>query len=406
MDRQQLINFISKRIDREISRPRSSGFTLWALSGIILYLLYDLTNNFFLIISAPEISNLFLPISAGIINLCFFLMLFTAGILFISLSKSEGEVREAKSSISQSTWLLVTFPANVSYILFSAINYFAATDAYQYNLSFLLFMLFALFFILNPANMVYEKATHAIYKWQKKYTLLKLNEVKIYTYQLYFKIAGTVFLLIALIGLSANFLNFKNTTITALASSDDIKLLLISSFEIFAINLFLAVLAYIFRDRTLFFEMEKLEKDIYLNDISESEIMERLDKILGIPIVRWIKSKISLLKAMCNQQTKVLSDCECKLDDVMQTTEKNDEIVKSTLKETNRTIRIYNTKAKDANYIIGKLWKLVEHPSISGDELSEVKSIIQVIQGDYKVMKEKVRAVLKKRNILKSQPHN
>jgi hypothetical protein len=39
MDKEALINYISKLNDRNLQRQQASGFTLWAILGIIAYLI-------------------------------------------------------------------------------------------------------------------------------------------------------------------------------------------------------------------------------------------------------------------------------------------------------------------------------------------------------------------------------
>lgn len=107
MDKQALINFISKLNDRNLQKKQVSGFTTWAILGVFAYLLLDFAEKSPIIYNNSEFKLYFIIILAGFTNFFISVILLIFAITNISQSFKG---RRFSSKIDTSTSIIFIIP--------------------------------------------------------------------------------------------------------------------------------------------------------------------------------------------------------------------------------------------------------------------------------------------------------
>lgn len=145
MTKESFIAYISKLNDRNLQRKRESGFTVWAIMGVIAVLVLDLIDKVIVIYSSIDIKFFFI-IFSGLSILCISILL---AIFSLSMGSSTFKTRRFYTTTDSKSFLMLYVPIFVILLIFTFINFKAARLATTINISPLIFWAFVLFFTFN-----------------------------------------------------------------------------------------------------------------------------------------------------------------------------------------------------------------------------------------------------------------
>ena len=315
MDNKDLIDFITRLNERHLKKQTATGFSLWAISGVMAFATLKLFNTFFLIFDDTAARVVSLPFIASNLNYFYFLLLATFGFVITAValfSPSFQISRKIPPSLQTLSQYIFSVPINVFYFIFFSINYLAALNSDSYNISYWTTMSIALFYLLvNPIPSLYKQIKKII-SIKKGIILFPELETIVVRNKQDLLLFGAVTLLIATPGLVTNFLNFKS--IYALLSIKQMRLLIEVSAEIVAIIVLTFILAGQIRELTKTSWLEELERDIYIKGLSEKDIRERLESgYFGSDLKTWIIKQRETFSNQVNVFLKEVIDYETRL---------------------------------------------------------------------------------------------
>lgn len=322
VSKKDLIVYISKQNDRNLSRQSASGFTLWALIGAFVYLLAIIINNFVQILNSNDTKSWFLPILGIVIGAGYFSFLGALSMLiWLSPEKVLRKVRPRLDIFANS---IISIPINISYLLYAILYFYLALNASIYNLSFFACILLGLFFIHNPTYIIYKVIKELFDKVRKKYFYREVDDMLIWT-NASVSICVVFLALITVAGLFLLFLNYKDMTL--ILKVNQMKLLLMTSLELFGLNILVIILFHRYSQLQKYDWLENLEKDIYLKDLSNEEIIEKLEShFLWISPIAWIEKKRRQLIGLRKEWLEYLCEKEKELEEVYSLHEEKEEI--------------------------------------------------------------------------------
>ena len=280
MDKQALIRYIAIINDRNLQKKQTSGFTQWAILGILAYLILDFCDKIPLIFSSPEVKFYSIIILAIILNfsLCAILLFFS-----ITVPSEIPKMRRLSSKISSNSSLVLYLPS-VFILLFSAfINLEAANYMKIINLNPWPLRAFSIYFAFTAIISISQKINQ--YRISKK---AKFSYPEICEFSNKIRIAISIIAaIISITGILILYIAYWGISIPI--ETNDISLALKTGFEI--VGFFLLVLIFFdnISSSNKYKWLENLETEIYLEDLSENEIKEKLDReYLGVKILKWI----------------------------------------------------------------------------------------------------------------------
>ncbi len=307
MDKQALINFISKLNDRNLQKKQVSGFTTWAILGVFAYLLLDFAEKSPIIYNNSEFKLYFIIILAGFTNFFISVILLIFAITNISQSFKG---RRFSSKIDTSTSIIFIIPNFFVLLFFAFINFKAADYSKTLEISPWIFWIFSIFFTLNGITPIFQKLNRFRKAKKSKTTYPELSSFS-------FKsrlILAIIHSIISLLGFYLLFITYRDFTIPF--DEEIISLLLKISIEIIV---FLALIIVFFVNVILSNKdnwLENLELEIYLNDLTESEIREKLEsEYYGISIIKWIEKCNGQLNASATEFFKFIDEERSKIDE-------------------------------------------------------------------------------------------
>lgn len=391
--KKDLTVYISKLNDRNLSRQSATGFTLWALIGAFVYLLAIIINNFVQILNSNDTTLWFLPILGIVIGAGYFLVLGTLSILnWLSPEKVLRTVRPRLDTFAHS---IIVIPINILYLLYAILYFYLALNASIYNLSFFACILLGMFFIHNPIYIIYKKIKELIDKVRKGYLYREVGNMLIEVNVL----TSIILLLITIAGLFLLFLNYKDMTLTL--KVNQIKLLLMTSLELFGLNILVIILFNRYSQLRKYDWLENLEKDIYLKDLSNEEIIEKLEShFLWISPKAWIEKKRSQLLGLYKEWLEYLCEKEKELEDVYSLHEEKEEIYARAMKayeELGKGFDSYNNRIRD---ILNNV-KLFLSKFMSGEEKEEMKLLVNEVANLSEQIRKKAEPLRAKHKQLK-----
>lgn len=307
MDRETLISYISKLNDRNLQQQQASGFTLWAILGLIAYLILGLSDKIPLIYNSTELKFYLVIFSAGVIDFLILICLLIFSI--IEYSTPFGK-RKFFSTVDSKSSFMSIFPFCFIVFVFSIINFIAANLVETIKMSPWIFWSFFLILALTGINPFIQKAKRFIKSSKKTYLNIsedtpgmRLTNSITYAY-------------LSIIGLL--FLYFTYRDISIPLEAVQITLLLKTSIEIFAFLILVYFLFYDLNSKNKFVWLKKLEMEIYIDDLSDNEIRERLEKeYIGYNVLKWISRRNEVLNTVSNEYLNLLKEEKPKMDEIM-----------------------------------------------------------------------------------------
>ena len=154
---------------------------------------------------------------------------------------------------------------------------------------------------------------------------------------------------------------------------NQMKLLLMTSFELFGLNILVIILFHQYSQLQKYDWLENLEKDIYLKDLSNEEIIEKLEShFLGISPKAWIEKKRRQLIGLRKEWLEYLCEKEKELEEVYSLHEEKEEInarAKKVCDELGKRYDSYRNRMMDIkNNVVLLLLK-----SVNDVEIEEMK---------------------------------
>lgn len=280
MDKQALIRYIAIINDRNLQKKQTSGFSQWAILGILAYLILDFCDKIPLIFSSSEVKFYSIIILAIILNFSF-----CAILLFMSITVQSKipKMRRLSSEISSLSSIIFYIPFGFILLFAAFINLEAANYMKIINLNPWPLMVFSIYFAINAISPLLQKINH--YRKSKK---AKSSYPEINEFSNKIRIAiSIIFSIISIAGILILYIAYWGISIPI--ETNDISLVLKTGFEI--VGFFLLVLIFFdnISSSNKYKWLENLETEIYLEDLSENEIKERLDReYLGVKILKWI----------------------------------------------------------------------------------------------------------------------
>lgn len=310
MDKQALINYISKLNDRNLQKKKVSGFTTWAILGVFAYLLFDFAEKIPIIYNSSEFRLYLLIILAGLVN--FSVLLFLLIISITNITKSFN-LRRFSSQIDKNTSILFFIPTCFVLLVFAFINFKAANYSQILEISPSIFWIFSIYFTLNGISPIFLGLNR--YRKSKK-SKTTYPELSSFSFKMKVMIS-IIWSIISLLGFYLLFVAYRDFSIPL--NDVIISLLLKISIEIIV---FLALIMVFFenvkssnKDNWL----ENLELEIYLNDLTESEIREKLEsEYFGVNIIKWIEKRNNELNAKATEFLKLLDEEKQEIEEILQ----------------------------------------------------------------------------------------
>ncbi len=269
MNKEELINFTAKLIDREIQYHKATGFTLWALIAFVILIGNNILKNGLIIFNDSNINNYFFLISADIINIGYFLICIFISLLIFSLRQTQ-KLKIIKPRLEIAFSPIVYIPTSLTFLFYSYLNFRAAAIS---NVIWIYLFISILYFI----NGSYGFLKKVVYFVKRKRNIRTYKEIPgfeswtesalMYTYIGVF-IFAAICLFLVYINIQIRNINWDTNIVNQLIAF---------SAEIFILNAALIMICYKIKSYFVLSELTKLEKDIFLNDLSAEKIKERLE---------------------------------------------------------------------------------------------------------------------------------
>lgn len=369
MNKESLISYVSKLCERHLQKKKAGGITLWALLSIAFFLTISITGELIDILSNKESRLLFIPVLTVCVNYGYFAFI---GVLGIILLFTVTPLRSARSTIDILTMPIFSASFIVLLIFYGVMNFHSAFSAPNER-TFLIFYLIGCFIFINIMGNLLQAAKNFILKKRKKYSLLEIKELIIYPKE-YLRITAVILLLIAIIGLTVCTVVLHDII---LLNSPQLKILLKVGIELFSLNVVFILMTHNIREQFRYEWIEKLERDIYLYNLSEDEIRRQLeDDIFSAKPVRWIKNQKDIIIGSLKENEKVLIACETELDEIGKSSISSKEKVDRAKDTYSKAKKEYNFHVNRYNLILGKLNKFLRSFVISAEEREEVNTLL------------------------------
>lgn len=308
MDKESLISYISKLNDRNLQRQQASGFTLWAILGVFAYLVLDLSEKIPFIYNSPVLKFYSVIILAVIIDIFIFIFLLISSLVIISKIP---RARRLFSTIDSKSSMLLIVPSCFVVVVFSIINFKAASLVSTIGLSPWIFWFFSLFFALNGIYPFVQKINQF-----RKSLKAKAYYPEISPLSLKMRILSSIiYAILSIGGLFFLYLTYRDVFLTLEAIQ--ISLLLKTSAEILGIFILILALFKVIDSSNKFEWLENLEREFYLDNLSESKIMERLEReYIGYDIFTWISKREEILNIKSTEFLNLLKEEKPKIEEL------------------------------------------------------------------------------------------
>lgn len=388
MKDKELIEFISKINDRTLHKKQISGFTLWAILGVLSYLILDLCDKVPQIYVSEELKAITLVITTGVLNFSyFFIVLISSTLAFFPLNtKRKFYTRNNLEFLFLYTivviliqLVIIIFNIKVSNLYFiSAYELDIFTKSIPYKS---LFFYIAAFYL----GMTIEDVYTNIFKYLRKIKLGNKAYLKLtYNYELKKArfIADFLFSIIMFFLLYAIY-----TKIDFPLSPTDESLILKISFDITGILVLIPILLHhrLFEIQQNW--LENLEMDIYFNNLTADEIIEKIEKeYIGTNLLKWFSNNIQQFDSRYSEIVsimKYLNDIKHKnvnIDVPIPKTKEQKEEIKNNL-ATDFSYK-YNSYLSDVEDFMFDVLEIFNQGPLEKNEESEIMSGIKKLHND------------------------
>lgn len=301
--------YIVKLNDRNIQRQRESGFTLYAIGAIIIYILFYLIDNIGIAKLIVKNSSAF-NIATITTNLCLSVSYFFLGYLLSIRTVRITKIFPFQKPLSRdfSDFLIFTF------LFISAIINFIGLQQYQ-NYPHAIFQ--STFLFLAIANILVPPILRYYIEWEKDrkdYTIESIDFT-------YFNVSTSkkmsvwlvvIFMLLTILTLyTCTTLNFKIDSNSALV----IKYTL----HFFGLLICLKIASSIKEKIENNSHLEDFEMEIYFENLSNEKIIEIYEADFnGMPIKRWISKKDTEIEEFFETKKKEFLAQNVRINDLVQ----------------------------------------------------------------------------------------
>ncbi|MGA9109998.1 MAG: hypothetical protein WB290_06830 [Smithella sp.] len=267
MNKQELISFIQKLIDREIQQHKATGFTLWALIAFAFYIGNKIFQNGLIFYRDYNFSHYFFIVSSDVMNIGYSLVLIFLSLLLFSFRKT---IKTIKPRLELASSPIVTIPNALIYLFYAYLNFRAAAIS---DIIWI-YLLFSIFYFYNAGYNILKKII---------YFVKRKNNIQVYKEVSGFEnwtesSAQFVSLCIFIIAIFCLFLAYVNIQMRNIFwNTNIINQLIIFSIQIFILNVTLIIILYKIKAYNILSELTELEKDIFVKNLSVEEIKERLE---------------------------------------------------------------------------------------------------------------------------------
>ncbi len=280
MDKESLIAYISKLNERNLQRQRASGFTIWAIIGVFVFLILDLIDKIIEINSSVDLKLYLVIILSGLSFVCISITLLMVSLTMYSKSNS---IRRFDSTIYSKSFLINFVPLSLVFLVLSFTSLKAAGFAATINISPWIFWAFFLGFAVNGIYPFINK----LYQIRKS-SKAKIPYPEISMFSLRTKrLTSIIYAIFAIVILLCVYLTYQSISLPL--KDQQISLLIKTSIEILGSFIIFIAIFWNIGSSNRHDWLENLEMEIYLNNLTESQIVEKLEsEYIGIDIFKWI----------------------------------------------------------------------------------------------------------------------
>lgn len=279
LDKKEITAFVSKLNDRNLQRKRESGFTTYALLAILGYCVFFLIDNSYeLFVTNNWRSTVrLIAITLNSVSILFF---YYSAILSFFLAKPEIKIY---SAFQEKHEFLSIFSLSILLLLYLFFNSLAAYS-YQGMNGNGYFTIISVLLVLNLISPYIYRYAIAWYRKKKlknlKITLFKEKQRKGAGISLL--IYGTLFLLFTIYQLNTY----------PLVVSEVFTLSIKYGIITFTLGTIIMFLFEKVEEKNKYIWLENLEKQIYFDDLSKEEVLEKLQQeIFGINLPKWTNKR-------------------------------------------------------------------------------------------------------------------
>jgi hypothetical protein len=371
--------------DREINRRRASGFTSWALLGVVTYLLFHLLDNLPLIFSPPN--NIFF----------FFIYSVVTGNLFMSflilygsfkLAHNSSTERRIISGIDKSSSRLLFFYLSFLFTFISAINFYSALNVTGKFIYSWPYYIFGFFFLVQAFSRRIIKIL-----WTRKIVTKDVDIPEIGS-GLFASDKLRKFIVRILVVLGCLLLGTAIFTIKDLASQNyifsKIEIIKLSIRFIFFLILFLIIIGQ-YTKKIKFDWLEALERRIVVEELKPQQIKTLFVKeFLGEKTLDWINSIQKELYLKYEDILKVINEAEKELKALRNIN--SDYIFEIETRRKNTCTKVKEVYENYYNFVLAKLKHfkiLLKQSPPTSDEALALECIISELMNQSNSIKTK-----------------
>lgn len=365
------LHYITKLNDRALSKRQTSGFTTWAICGILAILSFKILNILPILTNTPDIRFLFLVVISTSVNLSISILYLLAG--FYMYGTPTSEIR-LKTRLSHVTEHLLYVPLLVIGIPIVYISFYTGCTDKPYYLPWWPYYLLGVFYILNLLIPL-GKGIKTFIKFKKEYKEIPhLAESPFFS-----KSPAKLFVMLGIIivgifltccSFSAVYYLLKNSPIL-----NHINLIKYS-FEIIAILILTLILLGRIATGAKEQFLEALELKIVLDELNPDQIKEIFIKeFLGKKVLDWVLLIESESKTLSNNYYMAVESAKKEFNKINETLKdwKNVKVndLSTHLKKVETHVGKYGTCLEEYGSYIKKAIKQVEYLQREGAFISD-----------------------------------
>lgn len=312
-DNKAWFDYVNKLNDREISRKSSSGFTLWAILGLLVYLIFSIIDNLPTVLN--NTNSLFLTILfiANILNITSVLVMIYS---LVSAQNNESQERKLLTSSGNKALRIIVIACIVPFFLSIACNIFIYINSRYYNiieLPYLYFTCYLIFSLLTLLIFILNIRTKTKLpnspKVEMDFTPVQKGVVQL-VLQLVVILTSTTFLYVEVENLFCNILILNNIVLVKF------------SFLFLGVILCVFFLANRAATELRFSWLADFERRIIVEDLDSETIKELFSKeYIGTPALDWLNQFEKEFLLYLNKVKKELENLDSDIIDFQDETD-------------------------------------------------------------------------------------
>lgn len=311
--RQRLIKFVSKLSDRAIQQQNSSGFTVWAIIGASLLVTSHIIFNAYALPKSTEVKDVFIFILTAAYDFAFVVFLF----FFASFLLYKKSYRYTSPNQESSLRLIKIFPPKLTLALCFALNLYCTYDGYKFGFPFWPYLIFAGYFAVDVLLFLTSEIKNIVIHFRPVLArpgYVIVDELTVIKSLRYGTFNGILLFGVSL--LLTVWLTIAFKTISVGLPPQTTRLLIETSCEIVLINGMVLLLFFQVHGLHRNAQLQRLEADIYLENLSFDAIKDRLQsELFGYKPLDWITSEKRKYERFAEDSVASLSSVEKLLDE-------------------------------------------------------------------------------------------